>query len=500
MSLNPASKRAAARLCGRTTWLPVTSLSPRTTLSMSRQPGILYGSLVPIAISTACVFTSIASTHLELCSTSPGGARAMKTDDQQFQHGGSPNATRCPTVTAVWQQPYLAVNFSSPGEQSNFCGLEDGIVVRRADGSFSMISAEIYAKPRVIAMRLGVYRSSDGLHWVRQRSLRTSLQNATNSPTNVNGTAFGVHASTWGDMFVLDPANHTWLLSYVGYASGHGDPNYQGTVFARYAAVAGDAGLDSDFGEQNHGDPFAPTTRTVFAEDRVLLAPDDYPHWWNHSAHDPWPHRCQGIQGTDSFYPYQLADGTWAAFVGAGVMTSQARAAHDPGWEGHGPNEWQVSLATAPKIAGPWMRFNPDNRSHPADAPCVDLNGGRTENPIVARRPDGPAGFHVVFDAIRNESVGFGYSCSDDGIHWNNDSVVVALEGGARTPYGLLPLTTDEMAEHKTKILSYGVLPPERFGAANTSLQWAFYTAETTSGPCWGKWESFRVAIVQLAW
>jgi hypothetical protein len=96
--------------------------------------------------------------------------------------------------------------------------------------------------------------------------------------------------------------------------------------------------------------------------------------------------------------------------------------------------------------------------------------------------------------------VGFGYSCSDDGLQWSNDSALVKLEGGARTPYGLLALTADEMAAHRAKILSYGVLPPERFGAANTSLQWAFYTAETTTGPCWGKWESFRVAIVQLAW
>ena len=88
-----------------------------------------------------------------------------------------------------------------------------------------------------------------------------------------------------------------------------------------------------------------------------------------------------------------------------------------------------------------------------------------------------------MFDAIRNESVGFGYSCSDDCIRWNNASVVVALESGERIPHGFLPLTADEMTEHKTKILSYGVLPPEGFGAANTSLQWAVYTTETTSGP-----------------
>ena len=291
-------------------------------------------------------------------------AVALKTDD----HGGGSRSTasRCPSVTTVWQQPYLAVNFSSPGEQGNFCGLEDGIVVRRSDGSFSMISAEIYTKPRVIAMRLGVYRSSDGLHWVRQRSLRTSLENATNSATNANGTAFGLHASTWGDVFVHDPANDTWLLSYVGYASGHSDPNYQGTIFARYAAVAGDAGLDSDFGEQNHGDPFAPTAPSVFAGDRVLLAPDDYPQWWNHSD-NLWPHRCQGIQGTDSFFPYQLADGTWAAFVGAGVLTYQCR---------HGPHT-TLAGPVAPQMSGRsrWLlRRSSQGRGH-------------VSTPAIARTP-----------------------------------------------------------------------------------------------------------------
>ena len=37
-------------------------------------------------------------------------AVALKTDD----HGGGSRsaASRCPSVTTVWQQPYLAVNFS----------------------------------------------------------------------------------------------------------------------------------------------------------------------------------------------------------------------------------------------------------------------------------------------------------------------------------------------------------------------------------------------------
>lgn len=48
----------------------------------------------------------------------------------------------------------------------------------------------------------------------------------------------------------------------------------------------------------------------VLAAHRVLLEPDDF------HVNGPWPHPCQGLQGTDSMYPYQLADGSWAALVG----------------------------------------------------------------------------------------------------------------------------------------------------------------------------------------
>ena len=75
-----------------------------------------------------------------------------------------------------------------------------------------------------------------------------------------------------------------------------------------------------------------------------------------------------------------------------------------------------MSLVTAPAISGPWTRFNPTNSSFPQDAPCLDINGGRTENPIVTRRPDDPHKFQMIYDDLGGESRGFGYACSDDGL------------------------------------------------------------------------------------
>ena len=88
-------------------------------------------------------------------------------------------------------------------------------------------------------------------------------------------------------------------------ASADSLANYQGTIFARYATVPGDAGLDSDFGEAE-----AKPGHPAYEADVELLAPDDF------NVLGPWPHQCQGLQGTDSFAPYQLADGTWASGVG----------------------------------------------------------------------------------------------------------------------------------------------------------------------------------------
>jgi len=373
----------------------------------------------------------------------------------------------CPRVRLAWQAPFSSVNASSYDglNATNKFGLEDGVVVRRADGGFSMVAAEMYADPKWVNMRLGLFTSRDGLAWARARGVRASTGDFTGA---------SAHSSSWGPFVLYDPANATWALSYVGYrgapsnASGWLE-NFEGTIFFRYAAAAGDAGLDSDFRDAG---AFAP------GGDAVLLAPDNF------SAAGPWPHACQGLQGTDSFFPYQLADGSWAAFVGTSHQEAPNR------WPG---GKWPVSLATAPALAGPWTRRNAAAPAAPADAPCVDLNGGFSENPVVARRPDDAAAFHAVFDYLGAEASGFGYACSDDGLAWAR-AALVAVPGGARTPFGLLPMTPAEEAARRADVLAYGVVNASAFGAPGTALQWLFYT-QTVGG-----FEEFRAGIVQLEW
>jgi hypothetical protein len=120
----------------------------------------------------------------------------------------------------------------------------------------------------------------------------------------------------------------------------------------------------------------------------------------------------------------------------------------------------------------------------------------------------------MVYDDLSAERRGFGYACSQDGLTWEH-GVNVALPDGARTPFGILPLTPAEKAARHADILAAGVLTAADLNKTNTSLQWVFYTgqhfptlgtaegrvtSEIMSRSQTGGWEGFKASIVQLAW
>ena len=186
-------------------------------------------------------------------------------------------------------------------------------------------------------------------------------------------------------------------------------------------------------------------------------------------------------------YPYPLADGTWAALVG----TSHQELPNP--WPQPGGGKWPISHATAPALAGPWTRTNPSG-GLPADAPCIDVNGGYTENPIVYRRPDDASRFMAVYDELSDEAHSFGLACSvTGGMDWQRGARV-AVPGGCRTPFGLVAMTHEEVVRWAAQIEAYGVINASRVNAVNTTLSWLFYTVSE------GGWEVFRAALVQLAW
>lgn len=64
-----------------------------------------------------------------------------------------PPSSPCPTVKLLWLPNNTQINATSLPNTTKF-GLEDGIVVRRADGGFSMVAAEMYTDPKWV--RIGV--------------------------------------------------------------------------------------------------------------------------------------------------------------------------------------------------------------------------------------------------------------------------------------------------------------------------------------------------------
>ena len=256
------------------------------------------------------------------------------------------------------------------------------------------------------------------------------------------------------------------LLATVGGELALNTPTSASLYIAPTACFA--AGLDSDF--------YDATYRTT---DSVLLAPDDF------NVAGPWPYPCQGLQGTDSFYPYRVNESLWAAFVG----TSHEETPNP--WPG---GKWPVSLATAPALSGPWTRYNPSG-GPPAAAPCVDLNGGFSENPVVAPAPLGaPAAFHAVIDYLNEEGAGCGYACSADGFTWSS-AALVRTPTGCRTPFGLIPLTPSEATRMRPEIIAWGAVNASQLDAPKSSLMWSFYTRNTASG-----YEAFQASITYLAW
>ena len=131
---------------------------------------------------------------------------------------------------------------------------------------------------------------------------------------------------------------------------------------------------------------------------------------------DAW----EGLQGTDSFFPYRVGK-TWYALYGS-AKTEKLPIEY-----------WRVGLARATSLGGPWRRVRELNPS-PIEAVFI-------ENPIVTRLNDGR--YVAVYDTGKNPDA-IGYSISADGIHWPpGEALAVQQQRGKwaheiRTPLGLV--------------------------------------------------------------
>jgi hypothetical protein len=287
-------------------------------------------------------------------------------------------------TTKRFEAPVLTIQ--SSGAEGNKYGFEGGRVVK-LNGTYHLFTSEMIGDPHWVKMRLAHWVSQDRLHWKRLATLAESSGDFTGKDSR---------AALWSPMPIYDPADNRWTLFYVAYQAAPDTSqqwltNHEGRIWRAVSDTPGVEGI---------GGPYT-DAGIVFQRGRDS---------------DAW----EGLQGTDSFFPYKVGD-QWFALYGS---------AHT---EKIPISLWQVGLAKAPDLAGPWAR-------------CRDLNPLTVEkrfieNPIVTKLEDGS--FVAVYDT--DEPNAIGYTFSPDGIHWSSGQHLLVQEGKGvwasevRTPLGLIP-------------------------------------------------------------
>jgi hypothetical protein len=290
-------------------------------------------------------------------------------------------------LALVEQHPTPVITIRSAGAEGLKYGFEGGRVVK-VGRTYHLFASEMAGDPVWVRMRFGHWRSDDRLHWTRVATIFES-----------SGEFEGKdpRAALWSPLPVYDEAERRWNLFYVAYQAAPNTAtqfrmNHNGRIWRAVSTVGGEEGIGGPYRDAG-----------------IILQPGP--------ESQPW----EGLQGTDSFFPYRVGD-TWYALYGS-ANTEKLPIEH-----------WRVGLASAPALAGPWRR-HPDLNPAPIEAVFI-------ENPIVTRLRDGR--YLAVYDHNKDPDA-IGYSVSADGIHWPpGQSLVLQPTPGKwsaeiRTPLGLVP-------------------------------------------------------------
>lgn len=291
------------------------------------------------------------------------------------------------TVTRFLAKP--VIDSDNPDAKSNKYGFEDGMTVK-IDGVYHLIVDEMAGDPFSVQMRIAHWVSPDAIHWRRVATLKET----TGQPRSKTGLPY---ASVWGPVVVFDRQENRWNLFYTAYDSGGA---VGGRIWRAVSTVVGQAGI---------GGPYA--------DKDIVLQPGAGSQKW------------EGLQGVDSFFPYKVGR-RWLALYGSSRIPKTLT--------------WQVGLATAPDLSGPWKRVSKGNP--------LPIGPILLENPIVTRID----GLYVaVYDmdvigvtgkTYKRDMHNIGFTYSRDGFHWAAGRRIAVQPDGKphwctcmRTPLGLVP-------------------------------------------------------------
>ena len=317
------------------------------------------------------------------------------------------------SVTKQFDEPILTIN--SANAIGNKYGFEGGRVLK-LNGTYHLFTSEMVGDPFWVKMKLAHWTSQDRLHWSRVSTLFESSGDFTGKDPR---------AALWSPMPIYDQTEGRWNLFYVAYQSAPDTSkewltNHEGRIWRAVSKVKGPGGIDGPY------------------EDVGIILQRG-------KDSDPW----EGLQGTDSFFPYPVGN-RWYAFYGTGHTEKLPISL------------WQVGLAWAPSLAGPWKR-------------CTQLNPLNIEkvfieNPVVTKLPD--ATYVAVYDNKVQRSVG--YAFSRDGIHWTPGKALIVQKAKGiwanevRTPLGLIPEGKDSFSLFYTANQDLLGAPPDPHGIKMT--------------------------------
>jgi len=261
-----------------------------------------------------------------------------------------------------------------PGSAGIRNGYEGGVAFRQGKTFHLFVTEQPHF---IVRTQTGHWVSRDGLQWQRLGTVQQSSDDSLNP-------RYGI----WSPMPVYNEHEGRWNLFYVGY-NLNGTSN--GQVFRAVSEKKGRGGLNG---------PYKDVAGTVI------------------SCHDPEKNTWEGIQGTDSFFPFRVGK-KWMAFYGSSDAASY----------------WDVGLAEADSLEGQWKRV--------IGPPVFS----RAENPIVTQLPDSTylAVYDDLTDLRHNNRIG--YAWSRDGMHWEHAFLVIPLPAWTkhiRTPQSLIPAGKDE--------------------------------------------------------
>ena len=211
------------------------------------------------------------------------------------------------TFSIVSQHPTPLISRTTPGAADNKYGFEGGRVIL-LDGTYHLFISEMHADPKWTKTRLAHWTSSDGFVFTRQSTLFESSGDFTGTDTR---------AALFLPIPIFDEQLNRWTLFYSTFRSAPSRKdawliNHNGRIQRALSQTPGRAGI---------GGPYKDVD--------ITMEPD--------KNSDPW----EGLQGTDSFFPFKLDDGKWLAFYGS-AQTEKVPTTF-----------WADGLASSKSLAGP---------------------------------------------------------------------------------------------------------------------------------------------------